>query len=121
MSAAEHAHPCILIIERDRGVRTMLVRLVTRWGYEALSAESAESGLRLLDGARAVALVLSDFQPMAGEPTVRDFLTRRTGSPAPPFLCTRSSWDSPDDVRCIPRPFDLPALRAAVETLIREG
>ena len=99
----------------------MLARLVSSWGYDVLSSESDEAGLRLLDGAGAVALVMSDFQPMAGEPNVRDYLTRPTGSPAPPFLCTLPSPGSPEDVWHVPRPFDIATLRDAVDHLTTRG
>ncbi len=109
----------VLIVEHDAGVRTLLARLVSRWGCEPLLAESEPEGLHLLEEHGGVGLVLSDFQPGPDGDTIYAHLRRLTSSPVPPVLCTRPAPRSvPEDVELVPRPFDVTLLRSIIDQYV---
>jgi response regulator RpfG family c-di-GMP phosphodiesterase len=56
--------PCLLIVDDEPRILSALRRVLRREGYEILTAETVEEGLRILDE-RAVAAILTD-QKMPG-------------------------------------------------------
>lgn len=107
----------VVIVERDPGVRTLLVRLLSHWGMEALAVESSDEGARAARDHGPVALVISDFRPADGERTMYEHL--RSVSPRPRFLCTfPTAAGVPDGVAVVERPFEVDALHDAVNRLL---
>jgi two-component system, NtrC family, sensor kinase len=51
---------CVLVCEDDADVRTYVVETLDRLGYDVLEAADGEAALRLLNGGRAVRLLLTD-------------------------------------------------------------
>ena len=115
MTGSEPPERAVLIVEHDEGVRALLARLVSKWGFTPLLAESEARGVRLLEERSEIALVLSDFQPGADGETVHEHLGRRRSS-RPAVLCTLPTARGVfEDVEHVPRPFDMEVLRGLFE------
>ncbi len=72
----------ILVIDDERLVRSLMVELLERAGYDVLESESALSALELLDDAR-VSLVVSDVRMpgLSGFELLREVQLRRPSLP----------------------------------------
>lgn len=109
----------VVVVERDPGVRSLLARLLRHWGIEAMVVSSSDAGARAARENGPVALVISDFRPADGERTVHEEL--RALSPRPRFLCTLpTAADLPDGVSVVERPFEVDALREAIDRLLAD-
>lgn len=51
----------ILVVEDHADTRNVLTRLLTRWGYDVLSADSLKEGLERLDTEPAIDVIVSDI------------------------------------------------------------
>ena len=79
----------ILVVEDDEGVRAAVVDMLTDLGYAVQRADSAEAGLKLLEGGARVDLLFTDVV-MPGTISTREF-TRRAQAMFPKLLVLYTS------------------------------
>jgi two-component system OmpR family response regulator len=58
-----HLAPRILVVDDDAAIRTLVVRVLTRAGFQALQAEDGAEAIECLDESRFDALVLDLMMP----------------------------------------------------------
>lgn len=121
-TATEHVSRKILIVDDERNVREILEDLLTAEGHEAISCESGEEALQLLD-AHTVDLVFTDLSlpQMDGYTLAAAIKTKWPQIP----VCLITGWDNPlilkQDTerrvdRLVNKPFHVEeVLRAVVE------
>jgi DNA-binding response OmpR family regulator len=85
----------VLVVDDEEVLRVMLLRMLSKAGYEVLLAASAEMALEILEGDASVDVLLTDVRlPGLSGPD----LCRRLGRHAPPTILFMSgaSFESPD-------------------------
>ena len=118
----------ILVVEDEEQVRTLIVRVLEKRGFNVLQAEN---GRRALEVARTrltdISLVITDIvmPEMGGAPLLKELRALRSDLP---FLCmtgyTReevSSSDSLPDAQFIEKPFTPNALLSEVENILAQS
>lgn len=111
----------ILIVDDDAAQRYLFSLLLTRMGYDFISAENGEHALELLAGGEQVDLILTDINMpgMGGEQFVKEL---RAFYPRIPVvvMTVRSDKDiTPDTFKhstatYLPKPFDREQLKDAI-------
>jgi DNA-binding response OmpR family regulator len=115
----------ILVVEDEDQVRTLIVRLLEKRGYQVLAAENGRSALELAHHrVHDLSLVITDLvmPEMGGAPLLRELAKLRSDLP---FLCMTgytqdevSSIEGLQDVNFIEKPFSPASFLARVDSLV---
>ena len=77
--STNHARKRILVVDDTKDLRSVVTKRLQSWGYEALSAESGEEGLRIAEEERPDVILLDIMMPkMKG----RDVCAKLKANPA---------------------------------------
>lgn len=130
MTLPPASSPRVLLAEDDDEMRRLLVRALSRDGYEVIAAANGVSMLAMVDDERHDApsydLVITDLRmPGIGGMEVLDAIRRR-GWTVPMIIVTGFASDDTHERAAhlgativFQKPFDVDDLRAAVGTLLR--
>lgn len=119
------ANATILVVEDEQQVRTLIVRLLERRGYQVLEAENGRKALEAVkDNVGQLALVITDLvmPEMGGEALMRELAKLRSDLPC---LCMTgytqeevASLHGLESTNVIEKPFSPAAFLSRVESLI---
>ncbi len=116
----------ILVVEDHEDTRQVLVRLLTRWGYDVSPAETLTSGLNRLETEAPIDVIVSDIALPDGTGYALVSEARRTGKRV--LAIALSGYAYPSDVRIakltgfdhhLSKPCDCSHLRSILEDRAR--
>jgi CheY-like chemotaxis protein len=87
----------ILVVEDHADTRHVLTGLLTRWGYDVISADTLKDGLARLDSEPAIDVIVSDFALPDGTGYALVSKARRKGKPL--LAIALSGYAYPSDVK----------------------
>lgn len=118
---APNRAPRVLLIDDDPAIRFVLSEWLTDDGYTVQMAESGDAGLAVLEGWRPDVIVLDLMMPVMDGWTFRAEqrrLQRASDVPLVVLSASRSAAGSAKELGAavvLTKPFDLPAVQAAIE------
>ena len=108
----------VIVVEDDDDTRELLQTVLERRGYRVLTAADGVDGLSLLRATDAICFVLVDlFMPrMDGFGLLRAMRDDLRLAELPVCLSTSAPDAAPPGLACLPKPIDLPALFAMIDS-----
>jgi len=108
----------VIVVEDDDDTRELLQTVLERRGYRVLTAADGVDGLSLLRATAAICFVLVDlFMPrMDGFGLLRAMRDDLRLAELPVCLSTSAPDAAPPGLACLPKPIDLPALFAMIDS-----
>lgn len=118
MTAAIACPGAVIVVEDDEDTRELLQAVLERRGYRVLTASDGIDGLSLLRETEVVCFVLLDlFMPrMDGLGLLRAMSDDLRLAELPVCLSTSAPDVAPPGLTCLPKPIDLPALFAMIDS-----
>lgn len=108
--------PCVLIVDDDGDVRSVLSELLTDEGYSVVTAENGAAALRLLkSGERPCVILLDLMMPVMDGWELAAALRSEPELSGIPWVVISAAYEArPMDARFLAKPIDLDSLLATV-------